>query len=63
MGRERGERRGSARRGRRSDPRLRGLSYRDRRRVYLRRRIIAVVVIVAILLLILILVGLIPLFG
>ena len=63
MGREREVRRSSARRGRRSDPRLRGLSYPERRRVYLRRRIVAVVVIVALLLLLAVLVGLIPLFG
>ncbi len=63
MGRERGGSRGSARRGRRSDPRLRGLSYRERRRVYLRRRVVAVVVIAVILLLVLALVVLIPLLG
>lgn len=63
MGTQRGGRRSSARRGRRSDPRLRGLSYEERRRVYRRRRIGAVLVIVALLLLIALLLGLIPLFG
>ncbi len=63
MGREREVSRSSARRGRRSDPRLRGLSYEERKRVYTRRRIGAVVVIVTLLLLLAILVGLIPLLG
>ncbi|MGB3633587.1 MAG: LCP family protein [Rubrobacteraceae bacterium] len=63
MGRDRGGRRSSARRGRRSDPRLRGLSYEERRRVYIRRRIVAGAIIVVLLLLLAILVGLIPLFG
>ena len=64
MGRGREVRRSSARRGRRSDPRLRGLSYAERRRVYLRRRIVAVLIIfVALLLLLALLVGITPLFG
>lgn len=63
MGRGRGGSRSSARRGRRSDPRLRGLSYEERRRVYRRRRIGGLVVILALLVLIAVLVGLIPLFG
>ncbi|MGF1473798.1 MAG: LCP family protein [Rubrobacteraceae bacterium] len=64
MGRERSKRRRSsnARRGRRSDPRLRGLSYEERRRVYRRRRIGALVVIAAFLLLVLVVTGIIPLF-
>lgn len=62
MDRERGGRRSSARRGRRSDPRLRGLSYDERRRVYRRRRIGALLVVAAILLLAILLV-IIPLFG
>ena len=63
MEREREGRRSSARRDRRSDPRLRGLSYAERRRVYRRRRIGALLVIAALLLLIAALVWLIPLFG
>ena len=59
MEREPRERRRSSRRGRRSDPRLRGLSYEERRRVYLRRRAVAVLVILVALLVIAALVGLI----
>ncbi len=63
MEREPREHRSSARRGRRSDPRLRGLSYGERRRVYLRRRIVAVVVILVALLLLVALVSLISFSG
>lgn len=63
MQRDRRGRRGNSRRGRRSDPRLRGLSYEERRRVYLRRRILAVAVIVVLVLLVLILLDVIPLFS
>lgn len=62
MARQRGERRGSARRGRRSDPRLRGLSYEERRRVYRRRRIGAVLIVVVVLLVVAILLDFIPFF-
>lgn len=63
MGRERERRGNSARRGRRSDPRLRGLSYEERQRVYRRRRIGAVLVIVAFLLVVIDPLGVVPLFG